>query len=307
MSKHVSVLLHESIEGLNIKPDGIYVDMTLGRGGHSLEILKQLTSGKLIAIDQDIDAINESKIVLKNYLEKVTFVRDNFSNIDTILDSLNIECVDGILGDLGVSSPQFDEGERGFSYRFDAPLDMRMDQRQSLTAKEIVNTYSLNELTRIFREYGEERFAFQISKNIVANREKEPIITTLQLVEIIKHSKPMKELNKAGHPAKQVFQALRIAVNDELNVLSLTVKKCLPLLKKNGRLAIITFHSLEDRIVKQAFVSVSKVIGDRLNIPTKQKEADYKLITTHPIIPSELEMEENHRSKSAKLRIIERK
>ncbi len=306
MAKHISVLLNEAITGLNIKPDGIYLDLTLGRGGHSLEILKRLTTGKEIAFDQDIEAINESKERLHDYLDKLTVVHDNFVNVNSRLDELGIKKVDGVLMDLGVSSPQFDEGERGFSYRYDAPLDMRMNQENPLTAKQIVNTYSVNDLTKVFREYGEEKFAYQIAKNIEKYRQKKMIETTFELVDIIKASKPNKELAKAGHPAKQVFQALRIEVNNELNVLKETIAQILPRLAKNGRLVIITFHSLEDRIVKQAFADASIVIGNRLDY-VKTEEKDFTLITRHPIIPSEEELEDNRRSKSAKLRIIERK
>ena len=218
MGKHIPVLLNETISGLSIKPDGIYVDLTVGRGGHSGEILKKLKTGHLYCVDQDIDAINESEKYLSTISDRFTLIHKNFSHFDEIVNEFHLDYVDGILMDLGVSSPQFDEGDRGFSYREDAPLDMRMDQRNALTAYEIVNHYSLNEITNILRDYGEEKFAYQIAKNIVKAREEKPIETTFQLVDIIKRSKPMKELAKAGHPAKQSFQALRIAVNDELNV-----------------------------------------------------------------------------------------
>ena len=219
MGKHIPVLLNEVIQGLDIKPNGIYFDLTLGRGGHSKEILKRLKNGHLYGVDQDATAIEESKNNLKDYQEKLTLVHDNFANLEAIMAKYNVEYADGILMDLGVSSPQFDEGERGFSYREDATLDMRMDLNNPLTAQIIVNTYSLQELTRIFKEYGEDKFAYQIAKNIIKAREVAPIETTFQLVEIIKKSKPMKELAKAGHPAKQIFQALRIEVNHELEVL----------------------------------------------------------------------------------------
>lgn len=307
MSNHIPVLLNEAITGLNIKPDGIYVDLTLGRGGHSLEILKRLKKGKLIAVDQDIIAIDESKERLKDYQDKSIIVRNNFANIGDILAELGIDKVDGILMDLGVSSPQFDEGDRGFSYRADAKLDMRMDNRNPLTAEIIVNTYSLNELTKIFREYGEERFAYQIAKNIVKAREISPIITTYELVDIIKKSKPQKELKKVGHPAKQVFQALRIAVNDELNVLKKALDSSLKLLSHKGRLVIISFHSLEDRIVKNAFKEAAIIEGNRLDIGGLPEEKDFILITRKPITATEEEISNNNRSHSAKLRIIERK
>lgn len=308
MGKHIPVLLNETIEGLNIKPDGIYLDLTLGRGGHSGEILKRLTSGHLYGVDQDQEAINESEKYLKTISSNFTLVHSNFSYIDEILENLNIKYVDGVLMDLGVSSPQFDEGYRGFSYREDATLDMRMDQRNDLTAYKIVNTYTLDEIFKIIRDYGEDKFAYSIAKNIVKYRENKPIETTFELVEIIKRSKPEKELRKAGHPAKQVFQALRIAVNDELNVLTDTLGKVLKHLRPGGgRLAVITFHSLEDRITKNCFKEASIEEGNRYDIPIKGEEKEYRLINRKPIIASEDELKENHRSASAKLRIIERK
>lgn len=308
MGKHIPVLLNETIEGLNIKPDGIYLDLTLGRGGHSGEILKRLTSGHLYGVDQDQEAINESEKYLKTISSNFTLVHSNFSYIDEILENLNIKYVDGVLMDLGVSSPQFDEGYRGFSYREDAPLDMRMDQRNDLTAYKIVNTYTLNEIFKIIRDYGEDKYAYSIAKNIVKYRENKPIETTFELVEIIKRSKPEKELRKVGHPAKQVFQALRIAVNDELNVLTDTLGKVLKHLRPGGgRLAVITFHSLEDRITKNCFKEASIEEGNRYDIPIKGEEKEYRLINRKPIIASEDELKENHRSASAKLRIIERK
>ena len=307
MGKHIPVLLNEVIDGLNIKSDGIYFDLTLGRGGHSKEILKRLKSGHLYGVDQDKEAIQESLNNLKDYLDKVTFVHSNFSNLEEIMKQYQIEYVDGILMDLGVSSPQFDEGDRGFSYRSDAVLDMRMDQSQGLTAKDVVNNYSLNELTRIFREYGEEKFAYQIAKNIVKERERQPIETTYQLVEIIKKSKPMRELAKAGHPAKQTFQALRIEVNKELEVLEIALDSAIKALRPHGgRLAVITFQSLEDRIVKNAFKEASIVIGNR-NDGFMEKEKDYRLVNNKPIIAGEDELNNNPRAHSAKLRIIERK
>ena len=306
-NKHIPVLLKETIDGLNIKPNGIYVDLTLGRGGHSEEILKRLDKGFLIAVDQDETAIEESMNRLQKYSSKLIVFRANFSQIEDILQTQKIEKVDGILMDLGVSSPQFDDVSRGFTYRYDAPLDMRMDQRNSLTAREIVNTYSQSELVRIFQEYGEEKYAYSIAKNIVKAREKQSIETTFQLVEIIKASKPSKELKKVGHPAKQVFQALRIAVNDELNVLYSTLNRVPFLLNKGGRLAVITFHSGEDKIVKQIFKRLTTIEGNRYDIPDINKEAEFLLVNRKVITPSEEELAINHRSASSKLRIIERK
>ena len=308
MGKHIPVLLNETISGLNIKPDGIYVDLTVGRGGHSGEILKKLKNGHLYAFDQDEEAIIESRKYLETISNSFTLIHKNFSSFKETLAELKIPYVDGVLMDLGVSSPQFDEGDRGFSYREDAPLDMRMDQRNSLTAYEIVNHYSLEEITNILREYGEEKFAYQIAKNIDKARETSPIETTFQLVEIIKRSKSMKELAKAGHPAKQSFQALRIAVNDELNVLTLTLRDVLKALRPNGgRLAVITFHSLEDRIVKNIFKEAAVSEGNRIDIPSRMEEKEYELITRKPIVASDDELTINHRAQSAKLRIIQRK
>lgn len=308
MGKHIPVLLNETITGLNIKPDGIYVDLTLGRGGHSGEILKKLQKGHLYGVDQDEVAIEESRRYLETISNNFTLIRKNFSFLDEIMKDNDIEYADGILMDLGVSSPQFDEGDRGFSYREDARLDMRMDQRNPLTAYDIVNSYSLDEIFKILRDYGEEKFAYSIAKNIVRARESKPIETTFQLVEIIKKSKPMKELAKAGHPAKQSFQALRIAVNDELNVLQIALKKALKALRPNGgRLAVITFHSLEDRIVKNVFKDAAVSEGNRYDIPALVEEKEYQLVTRKPIVANEQELENNHRSISAKLRIIERK
>ena len=308
MGKHIPVLLNETITGLNIKPDGIYVDLTLGRGGHSGEILKKLQKGHLYGVDQDETAIEESRRYLETISNNFTLIHKNFSFLDQIMEENQIEYADGILMDLGVSSPQFDEGDRGFSYREDARLDMRMDQRNPLTAYDIVNTYSLDEIFKILRDYGEEKFAYSIAKNIVKTRESKPIETTFQLVEIIKRSKPMKELAKAGHPAKQSFQALRIAVNDELNVLQIALNKALKALRPHGgRLAVITFHSLEDRIVKNVFKDAAVSEGNRYDIPVQVKEKEYQLITRKPIVADEQELENNHRSISAKLRIIERK
>lgn len=308
MGKHIPVLLNETIQGLNVKEDGLYLDLTIGRGGHSSKILKKLTSGHLIGFDQDEEAIQESTVNLSKINDKFELVHSNFVRFKEVLKEKNIEYVDGILMDLGVSSPQFDEAERGFSYREDAPLDMRMDRSQSLTAYDIVNTYSLEEITNILREYGDERFAYPIAKNIIKTRENTPIKTTFELVEIIKRSKPMKVLAKTGHPAKQAFQALRIAVNDELNVLKLALKDALEVLRPHGgRLAVITFHSGEDKIVKAIFKEAAVTEGNRYDGPNDIKEKEYQLVNNKPIVATEEELEVNHRSVSAKLRVIERK
>ena len=307
-NKHIPVLLNEVIDGLNVKPQGIYLDLTLGRAGHSSEILKRLNKdGLLIGVDQDKEAIEESKIRLEKIASNFKIVKSNFVNIDQILNQLGIETVDGVLMDLGVSSPQFDESERGFSYRYDAPLDMRMDQEQKLTAKEVVNTYSEAELRSIFYEYGEDKFSSSVARNIVKYRQDKEIETTFELVDIIKRSKPAKELKKVGHPAKQIFQALRIEVNNELNVLKDTLNKIVTFLNHGGRLAVITFHSLEDKIVKKYFKDLTEVIGNRNNFPTEVEQKDYILITRKGIKPSEEELERNPRSASATLRIIEKK
>ena len=307
MDEHIPVLLNEVINGLDIKSSGTYVDLTVGRGGHSSEILSRLDKGHLICVDQDEEAIVASQARLSKISNNFEIVRSNFSHLEEILKDKGIEEVDGILMDLGVSSPQFDKGDRGFSYKEDARLDMRMDQRQDLTAYNIINTYSLEDLTKIFQIYGEEKYSFSIAKNIIKAREVAPIETTFQLVEIIKRSKPMKELKKVGHPAKQVFQALRIAVNDELNVLEKALKAALKHLKPGGRLAVITFHSGEDRIVKNIFKDAAISVGNRFDGPMLEQEKDYILINHKPITASEKELEFNHRSASAKLRIIARK
>ena len=307
MEEHIPVLLNEVIAGLNIKPDGTYVDLTVGRGGHSSEILTRLPQGRLICVDQDEEAIVASTARLSKISSNFTVIRANFSALDSILKEQGIDQVDGILMDLGVSSPQFDKGERGFSYNSDARLDMRMDQRQSLTAYQIVNTYSLEDLNKIFQTYGEEKYSYSIAKNIIKAREKAPIETTFQLVEVIKRSKAMKELKKVGHPAKQVFQALRIAVNDELNVLVKTLTIALDHLKPGGRLAVITFHSGEDRIVKNIFKEAAVEVGNRIDGPMKAETKEFDLINHKPITASDEELEMNHRSASAKLRIIAKK
>jgi 16S rRNA (cytosine1402-N4)-methyltransferase len=304
---HIPVLLNESIEGLNIKENGTYLDLTLGRAGHSSVILSKLSkNGLLIGVDQDDEAIEASRERLSKISDNFILVRNNFVNIDEILEGLKIEKVDGILMDLGVSSPQFDDQNRGFSYRFDSELDMRMDKRNPLTAKKVVNEYSLEELTRIFNEYGEEKYSYSIAKNIVKTRDSHPINTTFELVEIIKRSKPAKELAKVGHPAKQIFQALRIEVNDEINVLKKTLTKALNHLNKGGRLAVITFHSGEDKIVKYLFKDLTVTEGNRYDLPINEEKKEYQLITRKGIKPTEEEIKNNHRSVSSVLRIIEK-
>ena len=309
-NEHIPVLLNEVIENLNINPDGIYIDLTLGRAGHSSEILKRLSNkGKLIGFDQDIDAIQASIERLSKISSNFEVIKSNFENVKDELLKRGITKVDGILADLGVSSPQFDQGDRGFSYRFDAKLDMRMDQNANLSAYEIVNTYSLIDLTRIFREYGEEKYAYEIAKRIVREREQKPVETTFELVDIIKKSLPSKELSKKGHPAKQVFQALRIETNRELEVLETMLKDGLELLSSKGRMAIITFQSLEDRIVKNIFKEVSTPKATPRWMPSlpEDQEVDYQLINKKVIVASEEELKRNPRSESAKLRVIERK
>ena len=309
-NEHIPVLLNEVIENLNINPDGIYIDLTLGRAGHSSEILKRLSNkGKLIGFDQDIDAIQASIERLSKISSNFEVIKSNFENVKEELLKRGITKVDGILADLGVSSPQFDQGDRGFSYRFDAKLDMRMDQNANLSAYEIVNTYSLIDLTRIFREYGEEKYAYEIAKRIVREREQKPVETTFELVDIIKRSLPSKELSKKGHPAKQVFQALRIETNRELEVLERMLKDGLELLSSKGRMAIITFQSLEDRIVKNIFKEVSTPKATPRWMPSlpEDQEVDYQLINKKVIVASEEELKRNPRSESAKLRVIERK
>ena len=309
MEEHVSVLLNEAIDALNIKKDGIYVDLTLGRGGHSSKILEKLTTGKLYCFDQDKEAIEQSRPRLEKISSNFEIIKSNFRNFKEELEKRGINKVDGILMDLGVSSPQFDNEERGFSYKGSARLDMRMDQEQSLDAYEVINNYSLNELCRIFREYGEDKYYYQIARKIVQNRIDSPIETTDELVDIIKSCKPQKELMKKGHPAKQIFQAIRIEVNDELGALKEALQKAIDMIDKNGRIVVISSHSLEDRIVKNMFNSVAKIQGDRLNLYTLPDEIEkpkYELVNNKIIVPSEKEMEVNSRSKSAKMRILTR-
>lgn len=307
--KHISVLLDECIENLNIKPDGIYVDGTLGGGGHSLEIAKRLSAkGRLIGIDRDEAAINAATKRLEDYLDRVTIVRDNYSNIKNILEELKIEQVDGILLDLGVSSYQLDEPERGFSYRFDTPLDMRMDQRQQKTAADIINTYSEAELYRVIKDYGEEHFAKTIASNLVKERAKKIIETTGQVVEIIRKSMPIKAQIASGHPAKRTFQAIRIECNDELEGIKNCINDMIESLLPDGRICIITFHSLEDRIVKTAFKTAQDPCTCPKNFPmcVCGKKSKGTVVTRKPILPSAEELEVNTRSASAKLRVFER-
>ncbi len=305
--KHISVLKDESIIGLNIKPDGIYVDCTTGGGGHSFEIAKQLNTGRLICIDKDTDALLAAEVKLHDYLDKITFVNDNFANIDMVLHNLNIDSVDGILADLGVSSFQLDTAERGFSFRENARLDMRMNKSQTLDAEYVINNYSEQDLSKILYMYGEERNARQIARKICKLREKQPIKTTFELRDIIVSSYPPKFQNK-GSLCNKAFQAIRIEVNNELNDLTDSVEKMLSKLKKDGRLCIITFHPLEDRIVKTAFKlhSIDCVCPPRIPKCICGHKADIRLITRHPIAPSEDELKSNSRSASAKLRIAEK-
>ena len=306
--KHVSVLLNECIEGLNIKEDGIYVDGTLGGGGHSLEILKRLSKdGTLIGVDQDKDALKAAGERLQDFAN-VKFVHSNFYNIDSVLNNLEIKKIDGMLMDLGVSSYQLDEGDRGFSYMQDAPLDMRMNRENSLSAYEVINEYEEEEIYRIIRDYGEEKFAKRIARFIVENRENKPIETTLELVEIIKAAIPAKARREGPHPAKRTFQAIRIEVNSELSILNKAIEDGVNRLNKGGRMAIITFHSLEDRIVKIKFkeLATSCTCPKEFPICVCGGKAKVKLISRKAIEPSKEEVEENPRSRSAKLRVIER-
>ncbi len=307
--KHKSVLLYETVDQLNIKPDGIYVDGTLGGGGHSYEIASRLSDkGRLIGIDQDEDAIKAASERLKPFMDRVTIVRNNYCNMDKVLDELSIDKVDGIMLDLGVSSYQLDTAERGFTYNVDAKLDMRMDQRQEVTARDIVNDYSEYDLYRIIRDYGEDRFAKNIAKHIVAARQKKPIETTFELNEIIKAAIPMKIRATGGHPSKRTYQAIRIELNRELEVLENSIDMMIDRLNKEGRLCIITFHSLEDRIVKVRYKNNENPCTCPPSFPTCVcgKKSKGKVITRKPIIPSEEELEENSRSKSSKLRVFER-
>ena len=306
--RHISVLLDECIENLNIKPEGIYLDGTLGLGGHSYQIASRLDAGRLICIDRDETAIERSSRRLAPFADRITYVHGNFSDAAEILDRLGIDSVDGMLFDLGVSSPQLDEIQRGFSYMGDAPLDMRMDGSAGLTAYEVVNTWPEERLNRILWDYGEERYARRITASILAHRAEKPITTTLELVDIIKGAMPAPALREKQHPAKRTFQAIRIAVNDELGAISAMMETAPDKLKKGGRLCVISFHSLEDRIVKSG-------INARENGCTCPREAPIctcgfvqtlKSVTRKPILPSEEEIKKNPRSRSAKLRVAER-
>ena len=305
---HVSVLLRECLDGLDIKPDGIYVDGTLGGAGHSSRIAAQLTTGRLIGIDRDPVALKAAGERLQPFADRVTLVHSNFSEVRQVLDDLGIEAVDGILLDLGVSSPQLDEAVRGFSYMLDAPLDMRMDGGAALSAHEVVNTWSQDELKRILYDYGEERYAPQIAAAICRRRAEKTIETTLELADIIRAAMPAAALREKQHPAKRSFQAIRIAVNDELGAVETVMKTAVSCLNPGGRLAIITFHSLEDRIVKNGMVAASKGCTCPPNFPVCVcgNKPKVKLIARKPITASEEELERNPRSRSAKLRVCEK-
>ena len=304
--EHVSVLLSQAIDSLAIKENGIYVDCTLGRAGHSSEILRRLHSGHLYCFDKDEEAIVSSREKLSAIGPHFTIIRSDFSHIAEELGKLGIDKVDGILADLGVSSPQFDDPSRGFSYRFDARLDMRMDQSQAFDAYTLVNTYSLERLAKVLSEYGEEKDSYRIAKKIVEARAKKPIVTTFELVEIVKSAKSAKELSKKGHPAKQTFQALRIEVNGEKQALETLLEVGPSMLNPGGRLSIITFMSLDDRLVKKAFQKLTVIEGNRQGalLPEQIETPSFHLLTHKPILPSEEEMETNPRSASAKLRTL---
>lgn len=307
--EHTSVLLHETVDSLNIRPDGIYVDGTLGGGGHAGEVAERLgDKGRLIGIDQDADAIRAASEHLAAYGDKVTIVRNNYVNICQVLSELGIEKVDGIYLDLGVSSYQLDTAERGFTYREDAPLDMRMDQRNTRTAADIVNTYSEADLYRIIRDYGEDRFAKNIARHIVRVRQDKPFETTGELIEVIKAAIPMKMRATGGHPAKRTFQAIRIELNQELDVLNQSIDRMIDLLNPGGRLSIITFHSLEDRIVKTRFRENENpcICPPGFPVCVCGKVSKGRVVTRKPIVPTEEELERNKRSKSSKLRVFER-
>ena len=305
---HVSVLLDECLEGLNIKPDGTYVDGTLGGAGHSSQIVKRLTTGHHIGIDRDPVALKAAGERLAPFGDKVTLVHSNFCEIKQVLEDLEIEGVDGILLDLGVSSPQLDDGSRGFSYMADAPLDMRMNSEDTLSAYDVVNTWSQDELKRILYDYGEERYAPRIAAAICTRRAEKPIETTLELVDVIRSAMPAQALREKQHPAKRSFQAIRIAVNDELGSVEKVMRDAIPCLNKGGRLAVITFHSLEDRIVKNAMADAAKGCTCPPNFPVCVcgKKPKVKLITRKPIVSGDEELERNPRARSAKLRICEK-
>ena len=307
--RHTSVLLYETVDGLNVRPDGIYVDATLGGGGHAFEVCNRLNDkGRFIGIDQDADAIEAAGKRLAGFGEKVTIIRSNYRDIRPQLQNIGVGKVDGIVIDLGVSSYQLDTAKRGFSYRMDAPLDMRMDQRQKMTARDIVNSYSEAELYRVIRDYGEDKFAKNIAKHIVAEREKGPVETTGQLNEIIRRAIPMKIQKTSGHPSKRTFQAIRIELNHELDVLRDSLDDMINMLNPGGRICIITFHSLEDRIVKSSFRKNENpcICPSHFPVCVCGKTSKGRVVTRKPILPSKEEMESNSRSKSAKLRIFER-
>lgn len=309
MIKHYSVLLKESVDALNCRPDGIYVDGTLGRGGHSLEIARRLQTGQLYAFDLDEQALTESRQRLAEVADRVTLIRANFAQMQDELNLRGVHGVDGVVMDLGVSSPQFDDAQRGFSYRYEAQLDMRMDQSQPISAWNLVNELEEKELSALLWKYGEESYSRSIARLIVKARAVSPINTTFELVDVIKKALPAKVLNKKGHPAKQTFQALRIAVNRELDSLETGLQAAMSLLNPNGRIAVITFHSLEDRIVKEAFRQASSVekIDPRIPLlPSQITQPKFRLISRKPILPSGEELAENNRSHSAKLRVLER-
>ena len=305
---HVSVLLQECLDGLNIRPNGIYVDGTLGGAGHSFQIASRLTTGRLIGIDRDTVALEAASKRLAPYQDRVTLVHSNFCRIKEVLQELNIPGVDGILLDLGVSSPQLDDGERGFSYMADAPLDMRMNRQDALSAYTVVNTWPREELKRILYDYGEERYAPQIASAICRRREERPIETTLELVDVIRSAMPPAALREKQHPAKRSFQAIRIAVNDELGSVEQVMRDAIPCLNQGGRLAVITFHSLEDRIVKNAMASAARgcTCPPEFPVCVCGKKPDVKLVNRKPIVSGDLELEENPRARSAKLRVCEK-
>ena len=304
---HVTVLLHETIDYLDVKPDGIYVDATLGGAGHSEYLLSKLSSkGHLYAFDQDVTAIEHAKKRLASYIEKgmVTFIQDNFRYLKLRLEELGVEEIDGICYDLGVSSPQLDERERGFSYKQDAPLDMRMDRHASLSAYQVVNDYDYHDLVRVFFKYGEDKFSKQIARKIEQARQVKPIETTTELADIIKSAKPAKELKKKGHPAKQIFQAIRIEVNDELGAADESIQQAIDLLAVDGRISVITFHSLEDRLTKQIFKEASTVeVPKGLPFIPDDLKPKLELVHRKPILPSVEELKQNNRAHSAKLRV----
>ena len=305
---HKPVLLEECIQALNIRPDGVYLDGTLGRAGHSREIARRLTHGRLICVDRDQAALDAARERLGEWMDKVTLVHSNFDQLDVILDELSLPGVDGMLFDLGVSSPQLDDGARGFSYRTDAPLDMRMDRTEGLTAADVVNTWSQEELRRILSQYGEERYAPTIAAAIVRRRQERPIETTLDLVDVIKSGMPTRALKEKQHPAKRSFQAIRIAVNDELSSVDRMLQAAIPRLNQGGRLAVITFHSLEDRIVKTGLAAFAKGCTCPPDFPVCVcgKTPDIKLLSRKPILPRAEEIAENPRARSAKLRAAEK-